>query len=82
MAGGNFTALDISGMYDDTLLDELRELANAQEVVIGFDGDDIDLLISLEDTNSENDTPEDGKTVGKDKPAKNEQECPNCGHQY
>lgn len=82
MVGGDFTALDISRMYDDNLLDELRELADAQESMIGFDGDDIDLLISLEDANSENDTPEDDKTVGKDKLTKTEQECPNCGHQY
>ena len=47
MAGGDFTALDVSGMYDDGLLDELRELADAQESMIGFDGDDIDLLIDL-----------------------------------
>lgn len=48
MIGGNFTALDISRMYDENLLDELRELADAQETIIGFDGDDIDLLINLE----------------------------------
>ena len=82
MVGGDFTALDISGMYDDNLLDELRSLADAQEFPIGFDGDDIDLLISLEDASRENDTSEDDRTVGKDKPAKTEQECPNCGHLY
>ena len=48
MVGGDFTALDISRMYDDNLLDELRELADAQESMIGFDGDDIDLLIDLD----------------------------------
>jgi len=48
IVGGEFTALDISKMYNEDLLDELRELADAQEFLIGFDGDDIDFLINLD----------------------------------
>ena len=84
MVGGDFTALDISGMYDDNLLDELRSLADAQEIMIGFDGDDIDLLISLEDANSENDDndrPSSTKEIDTDD-YDFEHKCPKCQFEF
>lgn len=84
MVGGDFTALDISGMYDDNLLDELRELADAQELPIGFDGDDVDLLISLEDANSENDDndrPSSTKEIDTDS-YDFEHKCPKCQFEF
>ena len=84
MVGGDFTALDISGMYDDNLLDELRSLAEAQEFPIGFDGDDIDLLISLEDTNSKNDDnnrPSSTKEIDTDS-YDFEHKCPKCQFEF
>ena len=84
MVGGDFTALDISGMYDDNLLDELRSLADAQESMIGFDGDDIDLLISLENTNSENDDnnrPSSTKEIDTDS-YDFEHKCPKCQFEF
>lgn len=53
MVGGDFTALDISRMYNEDLLNELQELADAQELMVGFDGDDIDFLLSLENENDD-----------------------------
>ena len=55
MVGGDFTALDISRMYNEDLLEELQELADAQELIVGFDGDDIDFLINLDNTQNEDD---------------------------
>lgn len=51
MAGGNFTAADMMKMWeDDSYLELAKELADADQLPITLDGDDLDLLIQLADS--------------------------------
>ena len=57
MAGGNFTALDISGLYNPAeYLELLERLAQADSLPVTVDGDDLDLLLEqISDENGQGD---------------------------
>lgn len=60
MAGGNFTALDMSKLWDETAYTALlEELAAHDSLPLTVDGDDLDLMIKLaqqDDATAEEDT--------------------------
>lgn len=53
MAGGEYTAVDISRMWGDGFADVLGSLADLGELPITFDADDLDLLLHLGDLPSD-----------------------------
>ena len=57
MAGGDFTALDISGLYNPAeYLEVLERLAQADSLPVTVDGDDLDLLLEqISDENGQDD---------------------------
>ena len=57
MAGGDFTALDISGLYNPAeYLELLERLAQADSLPVTVDGDDLDLLLEqISDENGQDD---------------------------
>ncbi len=57
MAGGDFTALDISGLYNPAeYLELLERLAQADSLPVTVDGDDLDLLLEqISDENGQGD---------------------------
>jgi len=50
MSGGDFDISDMLRLYDDGLDKHLLELAQAEEVPVVFDGDDIDALLGMLDS--------------------------------
>lgn len=49
LAGGEFTAVDISRLWTDDYTDLLAELANLDMLPVSVDGDDLDVLLGLVD---------------------------------
>lgn len=61
MAGGEFTALDMSRMFEsEPYLEMLQELADINELPLMVDGDDLDLLLNPEGSDLDNGTEPSG----------------------
>jgi len=78
MAGGDFTAWDMSRMWDeDSYIAVLKGLAEADIIPISVDGDDLDALLAT--------LPENIVFPEYDESIANEVEwleCPECGHKF
>lgn len=91
LSGGSFTALDMSRMYRaDLYIPFLEGLAKSDDLPGTIDGDDLDLLIKLQQEgglNFDSDIPHNGddelenKNAGSKKEQGNKSSCtcPNCG---
>lgn len=82
MFGGEFTALDMSKLFDEQpYLEMLEGLAKAGDLPVSVDGDDLDLLLQqiVEEVN-------DFEPVSEDEQGRldevNPITCPNCGHEF
>lgn len=84
MAGGNFTALDMSRMFDqDALADTLQRLRSQEEMPIAFDADDLDLLISQMTGALLGVSETDSQTKEIDPDSFNlAHKCPKCGFEF
>ena len=88
--GGEFTPLDMAGLYDrDAYLEILEGLAQDSALPVAIDGDDLDLLLrelrSLEPGDGEMpEEEEDEPEPQTEEPPQKEMQCtcPQCGHHY
>ena len=85
LAGGDFTALDIAGLWEPAgYAALLADLAKQGEIPVGMDGDDVDALLR-ELAQEAGITPPDVEFKEYDESAADDVqycECPNCGHTF
>jgi len=93
LSGGDFTALDVSRLYDPDGYVELLEILAAEESLpISVDGDDLDLLVAElnrdggqsyqepGEADEEYPAPSDFKEF--DETIETDHECPKCGYKW
>lgn len=76
MSGGDFSAHDISRMFDESFLPQLQEMVDEGELPIAFDGDYLDALLRYEQVQEEEKGDRSRQT------REIECVCPECGHEF
>ncbi|MBW4514556.1 MAG: hypothetical protein KME11_04965 [Timaviella obliquedivisa GSE-PSE-MK23-08B] len=88
MAGGNFSALDMSRAYDaESYIAMLQELDQQQFLPLTLDGEDLELLLGkLEGDraagNGDDDLPPNHENINEPKLGKTNCTCPSCGFEW
>ena len=82
MLGGDFTAWDVSRMWDNTYKDRLKILADLDELPVSVDGDEMDALLTDVAKLTEGVGPTPEEMAEEISQMLDWTECPKCGHRW